>query len=154
MIYSTPCIMFLMRTDTLRGQVGGGWALEMESFLGPVKWHRAERRVPFGAQKTRDVQGPIPSHLRWKSLTVFTFFTALGTCSNFQYGNKLGKEISTLCYFSPFLRMQLFFPVLYSFCFSFTSPSEDVYKGTGILQLSFTKLEFIFVCDCESVERK
>ncbi len=25
----------------------------MESFLGPVKWHRADRRVPFGAQKTR-----------------------------------------------------------------------------------------------------
>jgi hypothetical protein len=40
-----------MRADTLRGQVGGGWALEMESFLGPVKWHRADRRVPFGAQK-------------------------------------------------------------------------------------------------------
>jgi hypothetical protein len=24
-------------------------ALEIESFLGPVKWHRADRRVPFGA---------------------------------------------------------------------------------------------------------
>ncbi len=33
--------MFLMRADTLRGQLGGDWALEMESFLGPVKWHRA-----------------------------------------------------------------------------------------------------------------
>jgi hypothetical protein len=29
-----------------------GWALEIESFLGPVKRHRADRRVPFGAQKT------------------------------------------------------------------------------------------------------
>ncbi len=38
--------------DTLCGQVGGSWALEIESFLGPVKWHRADRRVPFGAQKT------------------------------------------------------------------------------------------------------
>ncbi len=38
--------------------MGGGWALEIESFLGLVKWHRADRRVPFGAQKTRDkVQG-------------------------------------------------------------------------------------------------
>ncbi len=37
MIYTAPCVMFLMRADTLRGQVGGGWALEMESFLGPVK---------------------------------------------------------------------------------------------------------------------
>jgi hypothetical protein len=34
--------MFLMRAETLRGQVGGGWALEIESFLGPVKWHRAD----------------------------------------------------------------------------------------------------------------
>jgi hypothetical protein len=42
--------MFLMRADTLRGQVGEGWALEIESILGPVKWQRAERRVPFGAQ--------------------------------------------------------------------------------------------------------
>jgi hypothetical protein len=32
MIYTAPCIMFLMRADKLRGQVGGGWALEMESF--------------------------------------------------------------------------------------------------------------------------
>jgi hypothetical protein len=30
---------------------GRGWALE--SFLGPVKWHPTDRRVPFGAQKTR-----------------------------------------------------------------------------------------------------
>ncbi len=31
-----------------RGQVGGGWALEIKTF-GPVKWHRAVRRVSFGA---------------------------------------------------------------------------------------------------------
>ncbi len=52
MIYKVPCVMFLMRADPLRGQVGGGWALEIECFLGPVKWHRADRRVPVGAQKT------------------------------------------------------------------------------------------------------
>ncbi len=46
------CVMFLMRAYTLQGQVGGGWALEIESFLGPVKCHQADRRVPFGAQKT------------------------------------------------------------------------------------------------------
>jgi hypothetical protein len=48
--------MFLMRADPLRvqGQVGGGWALEFETFLGPVKCHRAVKRVPcFGAQKSR-----------------------------------------------------------------------------------------------------
>ncbi len=32
--------------------MGGGLTLEIESFLDPVKWHRADRRVPFGAQKT------------------------------------------------------------------------------------------------------
>jgi hypothetical protein len=30
-------VFVLMREDPLRGQVGGGWALEIESFLGPVK---------------------------------------------------------------------------------------------------------------------
>ncbi len=54
MLYTAPCVMFLMRADTLRGQVGGGWALEIETFLGPVKWHRADRQVPFWAHKTRD----------------------------------------------------------------------------------------------------
>jgi hypothetical protein len=34
---------------------GRGWALEFSSFLGPVKWHRADRRVPFGGGL-----GPIP----------------------------------------------------------------------------------------------
>jgi hypothetical protein len=48
--------MFWMRAYTLLGQVGGGWALEFESSLGPVKWHRADRRVPFGAQKTRETR--------------------------------------------------------------------------------------------------
>jgi hypothetical protein len=53
--------MFLMRADPLRAQVGGGWALEID--LGPVKWYRAIKRVPMGAQKSRDIQGPAPSHL-------------------------------------------------------------------------------------------
>jgi hypothetical protein len=49
--------MFWMGAYTLRGEVGGGWALEFASFLGPVKWERADRRVPFGAKKTREFQG-------------------------------------------------------------------------------------------------
>ncbi len=61
-IYTAPCIMFWMGAYTLRGEVGGGWALEFPSFLGPVKCERADRRVPFGAQKTREFQGPTPSH--------------------------------------------------------------------------------------------
>ncbi len=44
--------MFWMRAYPLLGEVGGGWALEFPSFLGPVKWERANRRVSFGAQET------------------------------------------------------------------------------------------------------
>jgi hypothetical protein len=36
MIYTAPC-MFWLRANPLRGEMGGGWALEFESFLGPVK---------------------------------------------------------------------------------------------------------------------
>jgi hypothetical protein len=35
-----------MWANPLRGQVGGGWALEIKTFLGPVKWHQAFRREP------------------------------------------------------------------------------------------------------------
>jgi hypothetical protein len=52
-IYPASCVMFLLRANALRGQVGGGWALEIEISLGPLKWHRAFRRVPFEAQKSR-----------------------------------------------------------------------------------------------------
>ncbi len=40
-IYMAPCVIVLMRADTLCGEVGegGGLALEIESFLGPLKWH-------------------------------------------------------------------------------------------------------------------
>ncbi len=51
MIYAAPCIMFWMLAYPLRGEVGGGWSLEFPSFLGPVKWERANRQVPFGAEK-------------------------------------------------------------------------------------------------------
>jgi hypothetical protein len=36
-VYTVPCIMFWIRAYPLRGQVRGGWALEIESILGPVK---------------------------------------------------------------------------------------------------------------------
>ncbi len=44
--------MFWMPAYPLHGQVGGDWALELKSFLVTVKWHAADWRVPFGAQKT------------------------------------------------------------------------------------------------------
>ncbi len=59
MIYTAPCTMFRMRAYPLQGQVGGGWALEFESFLGPVKWHRADRRVPFHSHPKHYAQGCI-----------------------------------------------------------------------------------------------
>jgi hypothetical protein len=49
MIYTALYVMVLMRADPLRGQVGGDWAMEIDTFLGPVKWHRADRRVAFGS---------------------------------------------------------------------------------------------------------
>jgi hypothetical protein len=48
--------MLLMRVNPLRGQVGGGLALKIDTFLGSVKWHRAVKRI--GAQISRDFQGP------------------------------------------------------------------------------------------------
>ncbi len=42
-----PYVMLSMRANPLRGQVGGGGAQEIETFLGPVKRHEAVRRVPL-----------------------------------------------------------------------------------------------------------
>ncbi len=35
--YTTPYVMCLICEDPLRGQAGGVWALEIETFWGPVK---------------------------------------------------------------------------------------------------------------------
>jgi hypothetical protein len=45
---------------TVGGQVGGGWALEIESFLGHVKWQRADRRVSLWALAYSRFPGPNP----------------------------------------------------------------------------------------------
>jgi hypothetical protein len=52
--------MLLMQANPLRGKVRGGWTLEIETFLGPVKWPHAVRRVAFGAQNSCEFQ-PIVS---------------------------------------------------------------------------------------------
>jgi hypothetical protein len=49
-----------MRAYPLQGQVEGGLGPGIQEFLGPEKWHRVHRGVPFGAQKTRGFQGPTP----------------------------------------------------------------------------------------------
>jgi hypothetical protein len=54
MIYSAPCVLFLMPADSLRGEVGGGgggMALEIESFLGPLKWHKPIGECHLGPEK-------------------------------------------------------------------------------------------------------
>ncbi len=43
MTYMAPYVMILMQADPIRGQVGGGWALKIHTFLGPVKWNQAVR---------------------------------------------------------------------------------------------------------------
>ena len=48
--------MFLMRANPLRRQVGGGWALEIESFLGPVKWHRAIKNILVLQDRSRGAE--------------------------------------------------------------------------------------------------
>ncbi len=57
----------------------GGWALEIVSFMGPDKWHQAERRMPFWDPKNRDFQDPTPPTFPRKGyarrgLQFYTFF--------------------------------------------------------------------------------
>jgi hypothetical protein len=71
-----PYVMCLMRGDPLRRQVGEGWTLEIETFLGSVKWHRAVRRVPFGAQKIHSEKyfGQLPDNQYVKDFIKFRYF--------------------------------------------------------------------------------
>ncbi len=62
MIYTAPCIMLWMRAYPLRGEVGGGWALEFSSFFGPCKMASSRQVSAIWGPKTREYQGPNPSH--------------------------------------------------------------------------------------------
>ena len=53
---TAPCIMVLMRASTLREGLGPG----TRDICGPLEIARAVRRVPFGAHKYREFQGPTP----------------------------------------------------------------------------------------------
>jgi hypothetical protein len=53
-IYTPPYVPFMMRADPLRGQVGGGWALEIETFWGPEM--AMSEASAIWEQKNRDVQ--------------------------------------------------------------------------------------------------
>ncbi len=67
MIYAGPCMMFWMRAYPLLWQVGRGWALEFESFLGPVKWHTSRQASAIWGPKNC-TQDNKRSRL-WKSCT-------------------------------------------------------------------------------------
>jgi hypothetical protein len=55
-------------TDNFGKNTQSPWSLHimyqrpLNTLQRETKWERADRRVPFGAQKTREVQGPTPSH--------------------------------------------------------------------------------------------
>jgi hypothetical protein len=52
-IYTAPCVMLLIRSASITWASGRGLCPGNRDFLGPVKWHRADKREPFGAQKSR-----------------------------------------------------------------------------------------------------
>jgi hypothetical protein len=54
MMYTAPYVMFLMRADPLQGQVGGGWALEIETFLVPEM--ATSEASAFGPKKVENTQ--------------------------------------------------------------------------------------------------
>jgi hypothetical protein len=66
MIYAAQFVMLLMRANPLRGQVGGGWALEIETFLGLVdgiellgECHLGPKKVEICPHQKHYVQGCI-----------------------------------------------------------------------------------------------
>jgi hypothetical protein len=53
-IYTALCVMLLMRAASITRASGRGLGPgNIETFLGPVKWRRANRRVPFVAQENQ-----------------------------------------------------------------------------------------------------
>ncbi len=54
------CLWTYNLSNLLRGQVGGGWALEIEAFLVRLK---CQASVIWGPKKVRAFQGPTPFHL-------------------------------------------------------------------------------------------
>ncbi len=59
MMYTAPYLRFLMREDPLRGQVGGGWAMEIETFLGPVNGIEPLGECHLGPKNPMHEQWPV-----------------------------------------------------------------------------------------------
>ncbi len=63
MIYTAQCLMFWMRAYPLRGQVGGGWALEFKSFFnffGPCEMALSRKASAIWGPKNSRFPGPNP----------------------------------------------------------------------------------------------
>ncbi len=61
MIYTAQCVMFLMWADTSRGEVVGGLALEISSFVGRA----SAIRGPTGPTSPRDISAHIKNITHW-----------------------------------------------------------------------------------------
>jgi hypothetical protein len=65
MIYTDPYAMLLMRANPLETGRGLGPGVEIKTFLGPVKWHRALVECHLGPKKveiSRDQTPPTCPH--------------------------------------------------------------------------------------------
>ncbi len=57
LIYTALYVMLLMQANPLLGKVGGGWALEISTILGP-KWHFPDNSMP--CHRAQKITGPNP----------------------------------------------------------------------------------------------
>jgi hypothetical protein len=78
MIYTAPYVMLLMRGQLHYEVQWEGLGPGNRDFLGPVKWHRAVRREPFGAQKSRFSSDPTMI----RALVLFKIIFVAGRSSN------------------------------------------------------------------------
>ncbi len=60
MIYTAPWAMLLMWAASIARTIGRGLCPGNRDFLGPVKLHRADRRVTSGGPKRSRFPGPNP----------------------------------------------------------------------------------------------
>ncbi len=104
-------------------------------FLGLVKWHRAVRRVPFGAQKSRDFQNPTPSN--FLNLPLFISLDLLSASHPFFFSQSF--SVSVLVYLSLSSSFISFFRFLQA------SPSSFL-QSTWINQLLFADLPRLLFC--------
>jgi hypothetical protein len=65
MLYTALYVMLLIQSDTrtLRGQVGGSWALEIKTFFGTCEIASSGKACAIWGPKKSSFPGPHPSYL-------------------------------------------------------------------------------------------